>query len=279
MQSAEIYLHQTGFAPKAPVDWDWAALPALLRAMGVEMVRKWSLFVLIFGVTAAGLRAWLLRKDAAWTIAGCVCGGYFLFLIAAYIGSSFGAEEVARAASFYRYMSHVALLALIPVWRWAAAKKPSLSFKGALGLVALAGLFPLVFALKPAWLVVPSRPALCADRALGRKIVGLMKPGERLCYIDPDSNGMSHFIVREELALDDLARGSGLAMIRAADRTTPVAEALKSARDPACDLVYLRRAEDEKRRAVFAPLLSEGEKEIPAEGAFIRSFAKSSATP
>jgi hypothetical protein len=267
-------LHQAGFTPRLPADWNYAVLPALFRAMGEEMLRKGGLFALLFGVVIAGGQALFARESRLrlpLLMSAALTLGTFAFLVAAYIGSSFSTTEAERAASFYRYMSHGALLALVPIWLklgTLVAERGILDrfwprTWAALGLLAL---FPLVAVLKPVWLVMPSRPALCADRALGRRLALHLGPDQALCFVDLASNGMTHFIVNHTLALDALTQGGTRHLAANADATTAPETLAKIAHDPACARTYVAAPETEAQTATLRRLFPALPTPFPPEG-------------
>ena len=152
--------------------WRWDLLGPILNAMGNEALRKSGCFGLILLAGIYGV-ANLVRtpdrtRDFA-IIAGIVGGGYVIFLMICYVGGAFHEGEARKAASFYRYATHVGLLniALIWIaaprfWAWLQDRtKYSLAFwsktSARAGLLAVMPL-PLLLFINPAW--VTARPEL-----------------------------------------------------------------------------------------------------------------------
>jgi hypothetical protein len=144
--------------------WSFDELPDLFAAAWKQITEAPLFHAMMWMVTAAGFAAFftLPRKasEARWLAVVCatVWLGYNAFLLVVYLGA-FSGDEVVTAAAYWRYASHVALLALYaPVIALATGRWPAwMSLRG----------------VAPALVVVPL--ALCALPVRG----DLNDPGDR----------------------------------------------------------------------------------------------------
>ena len=91
----------------------------VLSAMGKEALRKSGCFGLILVAGIYGIISLFRGPDRVRNFAiivGIVGGGYIIFLMICYLGGAFNEGEVRKAASFYRYGTHVGLLNIGLVW-------------------------------------------------------------------------------------------------------------------------------------------------------------------
>ncbi|MDX2028228.1 MAG: hypothetical protein SFW62_06300 [Alphaproteobacteria bacterium] len=209
---AQHMILQDKISPILPfAQWRWDLAPQLLQSAGKEILKKNGFYALMFGVSGFGLWAFLRGKMSKpgifAALTGAVFIGYILFILTAFVGSIFFSEyNIKGAMSFYRYSTHVGLLGVAMLWflfeRYA---EPRLTAKTmpAVAVFCLS-LFPLVYTVKPMWLVPKSRDFLCADRALGKNIARTLPPKSRVAVFDTKGNGFGVFIMNLELAMDDL---------------------------------------------------------------------------
>lgn len=234
------WLHSS-FTILPPWSWQWGLLPALLAA-SLHEVAGHGLFylVLAWALVLGAISAWrgkagagFLRQFAAWLIAG-----HLGVLFCAYLGGGFTADEVSRAASFYRYGTQVGLVALASV---AAFVSGAMSAKGEPGRPGVGRYWAVVLAI----LILLAAPKLYAPRtsheamllARGRELSELLAPDSHVGLVGWQSDPYAFFLLRYELfrpGRDD--RGLTLTRI--------------FARPPATS---------EQRRRLFARLASAGE--------------------
>ncbi len=215
-----------GFGVLPFADWRWEKLPVVLNAAFHEMLKKSGLFALLIVTAAYGLRNALRSSSPARVFAFMTATaflGYIGFLLLSYIAAStFLEHEINRAASFYRYSTHLSLLGVAALWLglrpWLEQKLKS-QYHAGFALACLAVL-PLVSLIKPAVLVPQSRPQLCASRALGQSLARSLPPQSGLLALDPNGNGFQPYIINYELALDDARQSSQSHVVAAFDNTT-----------------------------------------------------------
>lgn len=123
----QFYLTKIFSAPAfglhAVADWNFAALPDLLRAMLDELVTHWPYFLPVIVVVARGCyvlgRRWLFGERSTPVLAdrmaalfALVQGGYLAFLFLCYL-AAFSDVEARGAAEFFRYQTHLGGAALV----------------------------------------------------------------------------------------------------------------------------------------------------------------------
>ncbi len=199
-----------GFKPFG--QWAWGMAWQTLASIGTVMLRKIFFTLLLLGVLGlAGLALWRGRQDPAARLAllaAPLLAGWPCFLFLTYMGGSFAPDEVARAASFWRYgtqlggvMMAVAALLLLaqPVPAWL---RPRVAARGALP-GACAGL--LLLPLAGFGLLWPNKrePAPPLRRTLAALVPGIPAGGV-LAVVDPAGNGFGSVVT--DFALQGRAR-------------------------------------------------------------------------
>ncbi len=176
--------------------WIVGRVPEILARMATIAAKKGAYFGPMLIVVALGLRAlWRCRtpRDRLALIAAAVFVGYNGFLLLTYV-AFFGEGEGTRAASFWRYNTHIALLGAAffaylagDLWRRQLGARPLPRAVGpALIVVALA--LPVVLAPKLRFDLTPPKPHF---RAVAQAIVPLVPRQARLIVLDPEGSGES----------------------------------------------------------------------------------------
>lgn len=226
-------LASAGFGVQPLAAWRFDLIGPILKAMMHEMTRKNGLFglivvIVICGVSSLFRPATPVRNFALF--AAIVCGGYIAFLFTTYVGSTFSEAETRRAASFYRYSTHVGLLGITFLWiaapsLWNQLKEkthPSsivLTPATRMGVVTLMVLIlPVSLLIHTGWLVPQPSLETCEVRHLGDKVAQTLPDHARLAVVEPESDGFFGFIVNFELVLNEVR--SGHAMTVAQDIST-----------------------------------------------------------
>ncbi len=199
-----------GFKPFG--QWVWGMAGQTLASIGTVMLRKIFFTLLLLAVLGlAGLALWRRRRDPAARLAllaAPLLAGWPCFLFLTYMGGSFAPDEVARAASFWRYgtqlggvmMAVAALLLLaqpVPLWLrpWAARRWALPAGCAALLLLPVAG-FGLLWPNKRE----PAPPLRLTLAALAPAI----PLGSVLAVVDPAGNGFGSVVT--DFALQGRAR-------------------------------------------------------------------------
>lgn len=187
----------TGEFALMPVSqWLVGKVPAILGRMALIASKKGAYFAPMLIVAGLGLRAlWRCRTplDRLALIAAAAFLGYNAFLLFTYV-AVFGEGEGARAASFWRYNMHVALLGaafgayLVGVLsrRWLGVRTPPRAVLPV--LLALALLLPLALAPKLRFDREQPKPHF---RAVATYIEPLIPRAARLTVFDPEGTGES----------------------------------------------------------------------------------------
>lgn len=187
-------------------DWHWADLGLTLLSVLRIMLAKTGLFAVILVIAArAGLA--LRRSDgltppqrAVLLVGVTVCVGNIGFLIFTYLAASFGAEESAAAASFWRYtgqtgpLAMLVLLAVIPLG-WA---NPLFRLRGAWVMVGLTLLLPIATVRLYRHDLATPVPAL---RRMALEIEGLVPRGVPILLVDLTGNGFEPIVIAYQLRL------------------------------------------------------------------------------
>lgn len=196
-------------------DWHCHLLPAVMRAAVEEALEKWGFFLLMAVVSGVGIRGFFRSRtpyNVLCFLAAVLFLGNLAYLFTAYMGaSSFTEHELKGAASFYRYNTHVGFLGVAALW---FALQPYLerkisSRRQLIGLTAFGlCLLPILFVLKPQWIVPQARPELCEDRALGKRLAQSLPSPSNFVLLDPEGNGFRYYIINYAFGLDNVRRGS-----------------------------------------------------------------------
>jgi hypothetical protein len=167
------------FALRPLAEWNVAAIPDLLAAIGREAVEHWPYAIVALAVTLRGYlvlgRCWLSRSAPAPSHADLLAAilavaetGYTAFLFATYLGA-FSDDEARRAAEFFRYQAELGGAAMIAALALAAERLPSLTAPRATSMLcaaAVAATFVVLPApgIYPGWGVL-TREQIAALRA------------------------------------------------------------------------------------------------------------------
>ena len=242
-------------------EWHWATFGTALVSMLRVMLAKIGLFGLILAIGVRGV--WALRRTdtlapaervALW-VGVVLCLGNIGFLAFTYLAASFGAEEAAAAASFWRYagqtgpLAVLALVASLPR-AWLAML---LRRQVAAGLVAVAVLLPVgTIKLYRHDLASPT-PTL---RRIALDMAPLLPPGTPLRMVDLTGPGFAPVVVAYQLWLTEQGRPARPVSILSSGRGYSLAEAraMSFAGAP-----YLWLAEGApEMQALFGPALRAG---------------------
>lgn len=178
---------------RAFADWQFQVLPLTLASVGKVMSQKVGYFGGMWISVYFGVRAlWHYRGPfhSLALITATVFLGYNAFLIIAYI-SVFGGYEAERAASYWRYNTHLGGLmwawgvfgmALLVQRKWGGALSPKIY---ALAIVVMLVL-PLALAPK---IRFDANPVKRQVRVIGNELRTLLPVGSRLALIDPTGTG------------------------------------------------------------------------------------------
>ncbi|CCQ72833.1 hypothetical protein [Magnetospira sp. QH-2] len=174
-------------------EWQFHILPLTLASVAKVISQKVGYFGGMFVMVYFGFKAFWRYRDAFHSlamIAGLVFLGYNLFLITAYI-AVFGGGEAERAASYWRYNTHLGGL------MWAAAVYGlALLYKKRLGsalpgwanglAVALMVLLPVILVNKVRF---DRHPVKQHVREVGGELRQMLPDGSRIALIDPTGTG------------------------------------------------------------------------------------------
>jgi hypothetical protein len=181
----------------------------VLREIAGSMVRVAASKGGHFGLMAAILvlacvallRPRLLDADARrlCIVAAVAFVGYTAFLLVAYVGG-FTEYEAVRAASFWRYSTHLGLLGVVtavavvlPYWRWRPRVERVLGVVGCIILLAV----PAATAKRLRFDL--DHPHDGYVMAVAREMRPLLPAGVRILLVDADGNGSDLLLARYEL--------------------------------------------------------------------------------
>jgi len=215
-----------GFQFHFPAHWRFDLLAPLLHAMLHEALRKSGCFGLMLGIIIAGGIAFFRApnpKRNFLILAAIVSAGYWAFLVLCYLGASFSENEIRRAASFYRYSTHVGLLNMAVLWVYApdlwgwvnkygmlAGACPRTGLRPDPGasmtpvfIAASICILPLVLLIHRDWLIPDAGPQICTYRQIGRTVAAQLPDQTRLGVVDPEGDGLLAYVINFQLALDE----------------------------------------------------------------------------
>ncbi|MEX2642261.1 MAG: hypothetical protein WD270_02325 [Acetobacterales bacterium] len=182
---------------------DLSLVPQVFAAMLDVALHKggfFGLMLIIFGLAAKALWRFRGELDRLAVLAATAFIVYVLFLLWAYI-YRFDPYEAVRAASFWRYSTHlgglalaVAAVALGMAWRRQGGWRPAAK----LGPAAVAAVVLLPIALEQK-LRFDRHPVKQQVREVGAAIADILPPGARLLVIDPMDPGLYGKMVNFEL--------------------------------------------------------------------------------
>ena len=192
-----------------PSAWQFDILPItftnILRAIAEKPV-FFTMIALVI-VLAIGLARRVLSTGTRLlllTIAlFAVYNGFLVLVYVIHMGPIAGEA----AHSYFRYMTHVSLLAVLALTvtarEWALARRPAIAAAGggrwvAAALVVLALLAPVGFAKRLRFDLQMPQPLI---RDLARDIAGAVADGERLALLMPGDNGSDSLMLRAALEL------------------------------------------------------------------------------
>lgn len=169
--------------------WALALLPDVVGRMASIASKKGGYFgimIIAVGFAVRGLVRPRTPFDRLAIIAGVTFLLYNLFLLFTYI-ASFGDNDALRAASYWRYNTHLggvcvvfAAYGIALLWRWPTARAASWA---AIALVVVA---PLALAKT---IRFDDRAPKRYVRAVGADIDRMLRPSDRIVLIDPTSAG------------------------------------------------------------------------------------------
>jgi hypothetical protein len=188
-------------------DWYFALIGDLLSRMALIATKKSGYFGIMTIAVILGVRAFW-RPGGSWSRLTLITATLFLcyngFLFLAYIGS-FGRGDTLRAASYWRYNTHLGGVALVfavcglaHLWRrYIKRPAPALRSTWAAGvLIALVVVMPLVMAKK---LRFDKHPRYDYARAIAKGISQKLTAKDRLLLIDLADDGQYQMIMRYSL--------------------------------------------------------------------------------
>jgi len=213
--------------------WRFDLFGPILQAMAHAMIKANGLSLMMLAVTAYGayglFRPATPRRNFA-LMAGIVYVGYVAFLLVAYLGASFHEDEIRRAASFYRYCTHISLLGISALWmaapvvwerlknksRWPSFLSSGVDHSGAarrIGIVLLITLLPIVFIVHAEWIVPQPASATCQIRSFGQKLAAALPDHSKLVVLEPESEGLFTFLINFELDLQSVESKKSLYVV------------------------------------------------------------------
>jgi len=189
--------------------WNWSSLPAILFSMGSQIWEKLPFFLLLYGVSLAAIpvaaRQGLTPGARLFLMTLGVTLLYTLFLIFTYI-AHFPGEIGASAHSFFRYNTHLALLATLAVVvfareSWLRRAQPDLG-RGwrvvRLGAVGLAFLAPIATA---GWIRFDLRQPQPLVWDISRFAAPYFHDGDRIALLLPGDNSRLGYMLRVVIAI------------------------------------------------------------------------------
>jgi hypothetical protein len=193
------------FKPMSFADWHFDLVREILGSMLRVAASKGGHFGLMTAILllacATLVRPRLVDPTARrlCCVAATAFVGYTAFLLLAYIGS-FTDYEATRAASFWRYSTHLGLLGVVaavavalPYWRWRPAVQRGLT---ALAVVVLLAI-PAATAKRLRFDL--DHPHDGYILAVAREMRPLLPPGGRVLLIDRYGNGSDLILMRYEI--------------------------------------------------------------------------------
>ncbi len=198
----EMHIGGNDFQAQPFSAWRLDLMAPLLLAMGEDAFKHPGLFLGFAVVLAAAVsifrRGLKSSLDCLVVATAVTIVGYQCFLLAAYVGSNFTEIEISRAASYYRYSTHIGYLTWAICWlalpwifsqarRWrsiAFMDRPLLPILRSAGPVILA----IVFIIRPSLLVPAPRPVVCFNRTLAGQVAKALPPGSNLLIANHFSN-------------------------------------------------------------------------------------------
>ncbi len=192
-----------------PSAWQFDILPItftnILRAIAEKPV-FFTMIALVIGLAIGLARRVLSIGTRLLLLTIALFAVYNGFLVLVYV-IHMGPVAGEAAHSYFRYMTHVSLLAVLALTvtarEWALARRPAIAAAGggrwvAAALVVLALLAPVGFAKRLRFDLQMPQPLI---RDLARDIAGAVADGERLALLMPGDNGSDSLMLRAALEL------------------------------------------------------------------------------
>jgi hypothetical protein len=198
--------------PMSFTDWHFDVLREIAGSMLRVAISKGGHFGLMAAILVlacvALLRPRLFDADARrlCIVAAVALVGYTAFLLVAYVGG-FTEYEAVRAASFWRYSTHLGLLGVVtavavvlPFWRWRPRIERGLAVVGCVILLAI----PAATAKRLRFDLDHSHDGYVM--AVAREMRPLLPPGARILLVDAHGNGSDLLLMRYEVLFGNSGR-------------------------------------------------------------------------
>jgi hypothetical protein len=191
------------FAFRPPSEWIIAHIPDIVVRMGLVASKKGGYFgVMIIAVILALRVVWRPRTefDRLTILAATLFLAYNGFLLLTYV-AAFSQGEALRAASYWRYNTHLGGVALLfaaygLAMLWRRHVKRPMPRSAALVAVVLVVTMPIAMAKK---LRFDLHPRYDYAHSTAREIAQLLSPADRLLLVDPADDGQYIVIMRYRL--------------------------------------------------------------------------------
>src|SRR5258708_11713158 len=193
-----------------PSAWQFDILPITLANILVAIAEKPLFFMVIAVVIAASIgltwRQGLREGTRLLVLTTVLFAVYNAFLVIVYV-IHMGPVAGEAAHSYFRYMTHLSLLAVLSLTvvarEWALARPRAPGAAGRRGWVPAAAillvlLVPLAFAKRLRFDTQMPQPLIWG---LARDVAGVVTDGERLAVLLPGDNGSTSLMLRAALAL------------------------------------------------------------------------------
>jgi len=190
-----------GFLPVE--QWRLSGMPAILEAVWDVVRKKGGHFALLIGLTIAGVIC-LFWRPSPWgrlaLITATVFVGYTSFLIFTYV-AIFTSDEAFRAASFWRYSTHVGGLSSLALaigigTRWFRNPMRPGIHRGLVNTgVVLAVAIPILTVTSAKHLVNWPKGNFAIASHVGREIAETLPPGSSVTVAARGDSGLARYIV------------------------------------------------------------------------------------
>lgn len=186
-------------------NWHIALIPKILLQMLVVAGKKTAFFAIMAAATGFAVAA-VLRLRTSFDRLAIMAGGLFVsynaFLFFTYV-ASFGERQALTAVSYWRYNSHLGMVALLfaaasigILWRRFNIQERIPATAAWLPLFIVL-ILPLVFAKKLRFDLEPDKPHFTR---VARDIAGILPEDKHLIVMDPQGTGESAVITRYRVA-------------------------------------------------------------------------------
>ncbi len=193
-----------------PSAWQFDILPITIANILLAIAEKPVFFTMIALVVGLALgltpRKGLTAGTRLLLLTMALFAVYNAFLVLVYV-IHMGPVAGEAAHSYFRYMTHVSLLAVLSLTvvarEWLLARRPASEAAGgrrwiAAALVVLVLLVPVAFAKRLRFDLQMPQPLIWG---LARDIAGVVRDGDRLALLMPGDNGSDSLMLRAALAL------------------------------------------------------------------------------